>query len=51
MAEKKTLRQELTKGFIKENPVLRLVLGTCPTLAISTSVTGSLGMAFRQPSF
>ncbi len=44
MAEKKTLRQELTKGFIKENPVLRLVLGTCPTLAISTSVTGSLGM-------
>lgn len=44
MAEKKTLRQELAKGFIKENPVLRLVLGTCPTLAISTSVTGSLGM-------
>ncbi len=44
MAEKKTLVQELTKGFIKENPVLRLVLGTCPTLAISTSVSGSLGM-------
>lgn len=44
MAEKKTLMQELTKGFVKENPVLRLVLGTCPTLAISTSVTGSLGM-------
>ncbi|MEI6578831.1 MAG: electron transport complex subunit E [Eubacteriales bacterium] len=44
MAESKTLRQELTKGFLTENPVLRLVLGTCPTLAISTSVTGSLGM-------
>lgn len=44
MAENKTLRQELTKGFLRENPVLRLVLGTCPTLAISTSVTGSLGM-------
>jgi len=44
MAESKTLRQELTKGFLSENPVLRLVLGTCPTLAISTSVTGSLGM-------
>ena len=44
MAVSKTLRQELTKGFLSENPVLRLVLGTCPTLAISTSVTGSLGM-------
>ncbi len=44
MAEKKTLRQEFTKGFLIENPVLRLVLGTCPTLAISTSVTGSVGM-------
>ncbi|MGN1478454.1 MAG: electron transport complex subunit RsxE [Acutalibacteraceae bacterium] len=44
MAEKKTLRQELTKGFIKENPVLRLVLGTCPTLAVTTSVMGAIGM-------
>ena len=44
MAEKKTHWHELTKGFVSENPVLRLVLGTCPTLAISTSVTGSLGM-------
>ena len=23
----------LTNGLLKENPVLRLVLGTCPTLA------------------
>jgi len=44
MAEKKTMMQELTKGFLKENPVLRLVLGTCPTLAISTSVIGAIGM-------
>lgn len=44
MAEKKTLKQELTKGFIKENPVLRLVLGTCPTLAVTTSVMGAIGM-------
>jgi electron transport complex protein RnfE len=34
----------LLKGIIKENPVLVLVLGTCPTLAISTSVTNALGM-------
>mgnify|MGYP000839216949 CR=1 FL=1 len=32
------------KGLIKENPVLVLVLGTCPTLAISTSVIAAFGM-------
>lgn len=36
--------KNLTKGFIKENPVLVLVLGTCPTLATSTSVINALGM-------
>ncbi|MCQ2462681.1 MAG: electron transport complex subunit E [Clostridia bacterium] len=44
MAEKKPLHKELTKGFLSENPVLRLVLGTCPTLATSTSVATALGM-------
>lgn len=32
------------KGIIKENPVLVLVLGTCPTLATSTSVSSAIGM-------
>ena len=31
-------------GLIKENPVLVLVLGTCPTLAVSTSIISALGM-------
>ena len=34
----------LTKGIIKENPVLILLLGTCPTLATSTSTLNGLGM-------
>lgn len=34
----------LTNGFIKENPVLVLILGTCPTLATSTSATNAIGM-------
>ena len=34
----------LLKGLILENPVLVLVLGTCPTLAVSTSVISALGM-------
>lgn len=44
MAKKKSLFQEFTKGILVENPVLRLVLGTCPTLAVSTSVESALGM-------
>ena len=34
----------LLRGLIIENPVLVLVLGTCPTLAQTTSVIGALGM-------
>ena len=32
------------KGIIRENPVLVLVLGTCPTLAVTSSVLNALGM-------
>lgn len=31
-------------GIFTENPVLRLVLGTCPTLAITTAATNAIGM-------
>ena len=40
----KPLIQEFTKGIVKENPVLCLVLGTCPTLAVSTSASNAIGM-------
>ena len=33
-----------TNGIIKENPVLVLVLGTCPAIATSTTVLNALGM-------
>ncbi|MBO5883772.1 MAG: electron transport complex subunit E [Clostridia bacterium] len=39
-----TKMQNFLKGLIKENPVLVLVLGTCPTLAITSSVLNALGM-------
>lgn len=43
--EKKTGKLSiLTNGLLKENPSLRLVLGTCPTLAITTAVFSSIGM-------
>ena len=35
---------ELTRGIIKENPIFRLVLGMCPTLAVTTSLQNALGM-------
>ncbi len=34
----------MTRGILKENPVFVLVLGTCPTLAVTTNVFGAFGM-------
>jgi len=34
----------LITGLLKENPVFVLILGTCPTLAMSNSVTNAIGM-------
>ena len=42
--KKKSKFQIFTNGLIKENPVLVLVIGTCPTLATSTSVETGFGM-------
>jgi len=40
----KKLLKEFFKGIASENPTFRLVLGLCPTLAVSTSVINGLGM-------
>lgn len=42
--KKVPLIKEFTKGLVIENPILRLILGTCPTLAVTTSVKNGLGM-------
>jgi electron transport complex protein RnfE len=34
----------LTRGILRENPTFRLVLGMCPTLAVTTSLENALGM-------
>ncbi len=44
MSEKKSLGAILKNGIITENPTFRLVLGTCPTLATTTSAINGLGM-------
>lgn len=38
------LIKEFTKGLYKENPTFRLVLGLCPTLAVTRFVEDGLGM-------
>ena len=38
------LTAEFMKGLWRENPTFRLVLGLCPTLAVSTSVQNGIGM-------
>jgi electron transport complex protein RnfE len=40
----KNLIKEFTKGIIKDNPTFVLVLGLCPTLAVSVSVANGIGM-------
>ena len=35
---------EIVRGLWKENPTFRLVLGMCPTLAVTTSFENALGM-------
>ena len=37
-------KKTFMNGLLKENPILRLVLGTCPTLAITTAAINGLGM-------
>lgn len=44
MAKNKSLWQELTKGIIKENPTLVMLLGMCPTLAVTTQALNGIGM-------
>lgn len=36
--------QNFSKGLLKENPILVLVLGTCPTLAVTTSAINGFSM-------
>ena len=45
MSEKKnSLGRVFMNGVLSENPTFRLVLGTCPTLAVTTSAINGLGM-------
>ena len=40
----KTLLAQLKNGILDQNPVLVQLLGMCPTLAVTTSVSNAIGM-------
>lgn len=42
--EKKSLAADLTRGIIKENPTFVMLLGMCPTLAVTTQALNGIGM-------
>ena len=44
MKSKKSLRSVFMNGIFNENPTFRLLLGMCPTLAVSTAVVQGIGM-------
>jgi len=44
MKEKRNLLKIFTNGIVAENPIFKLVLGTCPTIAITTSAMNGIGM-------
>jgi electron transport complex protein RnfE len=39
---------DLTRGIIRENPIFRLLLGLCPTLAVTTSLENAIGMGLAS---
>jgi len=43
-AKKTSYMGEITKGLWKDNPILVLLLGLCPTLAVTNSAYNGLGM-------
>lgn len=40
----KRFKQIALDGLVKQNPTFKLVLGTCPTLALTTAISSSFGM-------
>lgn len=48
MSAKKSFRSVFMNGILTENPTFRLLLGMCPTLAISTAVIQGIGMGIAS---
>ena len=47
-SEKTGYWKEFTKGIVTLNPIFVIVLGLCPTLAVSVSISNALGMGAAE---
>lgn len=45
MGDNRSVASEFMRGITKDNPTTGLVLGLCPTLAVTTTVANGIGMA------
>ena len=45
------VKERLINGLIKENPTFVLMLGMCPTLAVTTSAMNGLGRTDNDGRF
>jgi electron transport complex protein RnfE len=45
LANNRNVASEFMRGITRDNPTFGLVLGLCPTLAVTTSVENGIGMA------
>ena len=43
--------ERLYNGLVKENPTFVLMLGMCPTLAVTTSAINGIGMGLSTTDF
>jgi Na+-translocating ferredoxin:NAD+ oxidoreductase subunit E len=50
MSASYSIRRELGKGFIRENPVFALLLGMCPTLGVTSTAINGIGMGLATLS-
>ncbi len=44
------IKERLNAGLFSENPLFVQILATCPTLAVSTSITNAIGMGISATS-
>lgn len=47
-SEKKNYMEPFLNGLLKENPIFILMLGLCPTLAVTTSASNAVGMGLSS---
>ncbi len=50
MKNKITFAEDFSKGFWKENPIFRILLGMCPTLAVTTMAINGVAMGLATTS-